>query len=152
MALTVGMQAPDFTLPSTTGKRFTLSQHMKGKACILYFYPKDFTPGCTKEACGFRDAFSFFRNMDIDILGISADTVLSHQKFKEKYELPFELLADVNRKVAKSYQATLPLIGTVRRITYLLAKDHKIAAVYKNLFGAEKHVQEMVETIKTSDT
>ena len=148
MALTVGMQAPDFTLPSTTGKRFTLSQHMKGKACILYFYPKDFTPGCTKEACGFRDAFSFFRNMDIDILGISADTVSSHQKFKEKYDLPFELLADVNRKVAKSYQAILPLIGTVRRITYLLGKDHKIAAVYENLFGAEKHVQEMVETIK----
>lgn len=147
MALTVGMQAPDFTLPSTTGKRFTLSQHMKSKACILYFYPRDFTPGCTKEACGFRDAFSFFRNMDIDILGISADTVSSHQKFKEKYELPFELLADVNRKVAKSYQATLPLIGTVWRITYLLDKDHKIAAVYENLFGAEKHVREMVETV-----
>lgn len=148
MALTTGIKAPDFTLPSTTGKRFTLSQHMKGKACILYFYPKDFTPGCTKEACDFRDAFSFFRNMDIDILGISADTVSSHLKFKDKYELPFELLADVNRKVATSYQATLPFIGTVRRITYLLDKEHKIAAVYENLFGAEKHVQEMIEAVK----
>lgn len=148
MVLTVGTQAPDFTLPSTGSKSFTLSEHMRGKACILYFYPKDFTRGCTKEACEFREAFSFFRDRDIDIVGISADTVSSHQKFKEKYELPFELLADVNRKVAKRYQATLPLIGTVRRITYLLDKDHKIAAVYENLFGAEKHVREMIEVVK----
>lgn len=148
MALQENTQAPNFTLPSTTGKDFTLYEDKKNTPCILYFYPKDFTPGCTKEACDFRDNITYFRNMDIDVLGISRDTIDTHQRFQQAYQLSFELLADIDGKVAKAYKALIPLIGMTKRITYLLDKDHKVVAVYENLFGAKKHVQEMIDKVK----
>lgn len=148
MSLKTYTQAPDFTLPSTDGTRFTLSDHV-GTPCILYFYPKDFTPGCTKEACEFRDQFAEFRNLDIPVYGISRDTIATHLKFKEKHQLPFELLADVSGSVASDYKALIPIVGLTKRITYLLDKDHKIAAVYDSLFNADKHVFEMLERVKS---
>ena len=78
MALKIGTKAPEINLKSTNGKRFILSDEMKGKPCIIYFYPKDFTPGCTEEACTFRDAFSEFRDLEVDVFGISRDTIASH--------------------------------------------------------------------------
>ncbi len=80
---------------------------MKGKPCILYFYPRDFTPGCTREACGFRDQFAEFRGLDIDVTGISRDSVATHLKFKETHRLPFELLADEQGEVATLYKAAI---------------------------------------------
>ncbi|WP_448530147.1 peroxiredoxin [Raineya sp.] len=148
MALKVGTLAPDFTLPSTSGKNISLSKDLAGKPCVLYFYPKDFTPGCTKEACEFRDQFATFRNLEVDVFGISRDNIDTHQKFKETHKLPFELLADVNGSVCKAYEALIPIIGIPKRISYLLDKEHKIVAVYQDFFGAEEHIKAMLEKLK----
>ena len=91
MALKKGSNAPDFVLESTSGKQFRLSKNLP---CIIYFYPKDSTPGCTEEACSFRDGFSELRGLDINVFGISRDSMSSHQKFKKEHQLPFDLLTD----------------------------------------------------------
>lgn len=148
MALKENTTAPDFTLPSTEGGDFTLSKQAKNKPLILYFYPKDFTRGCTKEACEFRDQFAFFRKQDIAVYGISRDSVATHHRFREEYKLPFHLLADEDGKVAKQYDATIPLLPVTIRVTYLLDKEHRVAASFEKLFGAEVHIQEMVNKIK----
>ncbi|MTI29468.1 peroxiredoxin [Xanthovirga aplysinae] len=148
MPLKLNTLAPDFSLPSTSGRDFSLSTDQKGKPCILYFYPKDFTPGCTKEACEFRDSFHFFKDLNIDIYGISKDDMVSHLKFKKAHNLPFELLSDLKGKVAKKYQAQLPILKLTKRITYLLNANHQISAVYEDLFGAKKHIQEMIQKVK----
>ncbi|HKM53475.1 MAG TPA: thioredoxin-dependent thiol peroxidase [Isosphaeraceae bacterium] len=98
----VGKPAPDFTLQDQLGKKVTLSK-LKGSPIVLYFYPKDNTPGCTKEACAFRDAFAEYEKLGAKILGVSPDGVESHAKFIEKHELPFTLLADTERKVCEAY-------------------------------------------------
>jgi len=149
MALVIGSKAPDFILPSTNGHSFQLNKDLKDKACVLYFYPKDFTRGCTKEACEFRDHFSYFDNLDIDIIGISRDDIKTHERFKNKLHLPFELLSDSEGIVTKKYKASVPLLGITRRITYLLDKDHNVAAVYENMLGASKHIQQMVKEVKS---
>ena len=148
MALTLNQPAPDFELPSTSGANFRLSKEGKGKPLILYFYPKDFTPGCTKEACSFRDQFDIFRDLDITVVGVSTDPMKVHKRFKKTHGLPFELLSDTKKVVCKKYDALLPFIGVPRRITYLLDAKHKIAAVYQDLFGAEKHIKKMITEIK----
>jgi peroxiredoxin Q/BCP len=144
MALSIGSKAPDFTVASTSGKNFTLSKDMAGKACILYFYPKDFTSVCTAEACDFRDNIAHFADMGIEVIGISRDSVATHLRFKKANELPFELLADEDGKVSKAYKAQVPLIGMTKRITYLIDQNHQIATAYDNLFGAKQHIKEMI--------
>ncbi|KOY85906.1 redoxin domain protein [bacterium 336/3] len=149
MALKLNSIAPNFDLPSTNGKNISLENDLKGKPCIVYFYPKDFTPGCTKEACEFRDQFATFRNLNIDVFGISRDNVETHLKFKEQHKLPFELLSDVDGKVCKSYDALIPIVGIPKRISYLLDAEHKVLAVYQDFFGAEDHIKEMLKKIQT---
>ena len=102
MTLSVGKPAPDFTLPTDGDGEVTLSA-LKGKKVIVYFYPKDDTPGCTKEACGFRDALPDFSQADAEIIGISKDSVAKHDKFKAKYELPFTLASDTDGAVCEAY-------------------------------------------------
>ena len=102
MTLSVGKPAPDFTLPTDGDGEVTLSA-LKGKKVIVYFYPKDDTPGCTKEACGFRDALPDFSQADAEIIGISKDSVAKHNKFKAKYELPFTLASDTDGAVCEAY-------------------------------------------------
>lgn len=148
MALKEKSIAPDFSLASTSGKTFTLRKDAAGKPLILYFYPKDFTPACTTEACEFRDTFDFFQDTDIAVYGISRDSVETHLSFKKAHNLPFELLADEDGKVADLYGASVPLINFTRRITYLLDKNHRIAGAYQNLFGARKHIHEMITKVK----
>ena len=147
MALSVGSKAPDFSLPSTSGSVFTLSKHAAGKPLILYFYPKDFTPGCTKQACTFRDRFDHFREVEIDVIGISTDTVNKHLEFRDKHQLPFHLLSDKDGKVSRAYDAMMPFLNMSKRITYLLDSNHRVAAVYSDLFGAEKHIRRMIEEV-----
>lgn len=147
MPLAVSDPAPNFTLPSTSGTDFTLEDH-QGKALVLYFYPKDFTGVCTKEACSFRDQFSAFRDLDVEVLGISRDDLETHHRFKEKYELPFELLADTSGKVTKQYKVAIPIIGMPRRITYVLDKEHKITAVIEDMFNAETHIEQALEKLR----
>lgn len=146
MPLEIGTKAPDFSLPSTNGN-FTLSEDLAGRSCIIYFYPKDFTNVCTKEACTFRDEFSQFEGVSTTIVGISKDSVETHIKFKAEYKLQFDLLADTKGEVAKKYKASIPIIGVTKRISYLLDKDHKIVAVYDSLFEAQEHVSAMLSQI-----
>lgn len=152
MALEIGSKAPEIKLKSTSGETFNLSIDLKNQPCIIYFYPKDFTPGCTEEACTFRDAFSDFRNLNITVLGVSKDSITSHQKFKKEHNLPFELLSDPNGKVCKAYDALIPLIKIPKRISYLLDGEHRIAAVYQDMFGAKKHIEIMLEKMKSANT
>lgn len=149
MALKINTQAPDFTLASTSGEDFTLSVQAAGKPIIIYFYPKDFTRVCSQEACDFRDNITFFKDLDIDVVGISRDSISTHERFREHYQLPFHLLADTTGKVARSYDALIPLIGIPKRVTYLLNSQHQVIAVYENLFSAQGHIKEMIAKVKT---
>ncbi len=148
MALTVGTQAPDFTLAATNLGSITLSKDLAEKSLVLYFYPKDFTPGCTTEACEFRDQFAAFRELDIPVFGISRDNLATHEKFKKTHHLPFELLADESGKVCKAYDALLPLIKMPTRVTYLLDSNHRIAGVFQGLFENKAHVAAMLKQLK----
>lgn len=148
MALKKGTKAPDFTLSSTSGEKFTLSQDCKDKACIIYFYPKDFTKVCSKEACDFRDQFGAFRDLDIPIFGISRDDIKTHLSFKKEYKLPFDLLSDLDGRVCKSYDALIPIVKMPKRITYFLDKNHMIAGVFSDMFESKRHVEEMLKLIK----
>ncbi|MGK7390736.1 MAG: peroxiredoxin [Candidatus Cyclobacteriaceae bacterium M2_1C_046] len=148
MSLKINKKAPDFTLPSTEGKDFTLSKDAAGKPLILYFYPKDFTKVCTKEACEFRDQFETFKDLDIMIYGISTDDIETHQRFRKQHQLPFHLLADPKGEVSRLYKAKVPILNMSKRITYLIDKEHKIQAAYKEMFGFEGHIRNMVEELR----
>lgn len=144
MPLDIHSSAPDFTLPSTEGRSFTLSKDAAGKPLILYFYPKDFTRVCTKEACEFRDHFATFRDLNITVYGVSTDSIEKHHKFREEHQLPFHLLSDERATVSNLYDAKVPLFNMSKRVTYLIDHEHKIQAVYKEMFGAEDHIKSMI--------
>ncbi len=148
MALKINQEAPDFTLPSTSGSSFQLSEDFKGKFCLLFFYPKDQTKGCTQEVCSFRDNFHLFSKLDIPLVGISRDSIASHQEFKEMHKLPFELLADESGAVCKAYKALMPIVRVPKRITYLLNAKHEIVAVHEGLFDGPAHVEAMMKEVQ----
>ena len=151
MPLAIGTKAPDFSLPSTSGRSFSLWRDMKNKPCVLYFYPKDFSIGCTNEACSFRDTFEVFQELKITVLGISRDNIESHQRFKKTLGLPFDLLSDDGGKVCADYATQLPFVPAfTKRTTYLLDKDQNIMAVYENIFSSRKHIKTMVEQVTVS--
>ena len=132
--LQIGMQAPDFTLPDKDGNPVTLSA-FRGKKVVLYFYPKDNTPGCTRQACAFATRYEAFKSADIEVIGISKDSVASHVKFAEKYNLPFHLLSDPDRVAIEAYgvwqekkMAGKVGMGVVRT-TYIIDEDGVITAI-----------------------
>lgn len=138
----VGTKAPDFTLPDQDRKPHTLSQY-KGNWVLIYFYPKDDTPGCTTQACAIRDAEPDFKKLKATVLGISADSVKSHKKFEEKYGLPFTLLADEDKKVVSKYGVwgRKKFMGReydgIFRTSFLVDPEGKIANVYENVKPTE---------------
>jgi peroxiredoxin Q/BCP len=146
MGIKINSQAPLFSLPSSDGTVFKLSDHL-GQPLIVYFYPMDFTPGCTKEACSFRDNFEIFKDASIKVLGISTDSVSKHLKFKEKHNLPYELLSDQGGKISKMYDALMPFVKISKRITYLLDAEHKIVGVNDDLFGYNTHITSMIKLL-----
>jgi len=129
--LQIGTLAPDFTLLDQNGKEHLLSYH-KGNYVLIYFYPKDDTPGCTKEACTIRDLYKDFESNGVKVFGVSADTPESHKKFAEKFDLPFTLLSDPKREVIEKYGAEKEIFGNkgTKRISYLIGKDGKILKAY----------------------
>jgi peroxiredoxin Q/BCP len=149
MALAIGSQAPDFTLPSTSEKLFRLSDFL-GKPLILFFYPKDFTKGCTAEVCEFRDQFTEFRDMEVPVFGVSRDDIATHNKFKKAHQLPFDLLSDADGKVCRSFDALIPVLKIPKRITYLLDENQQIAGVFEGLFENKKHVTAMIAQLGKS--
>ncbi|PAX60764.1 peroxiredoxin [Brunnivagina elsteri] len=126
MALTIGSDAPAFTVKDTNGNTVSLSD-FQGKTVVLYFYPKDDTPGCTKQACSFRDAQPNYQNKDVVVLGVSADNEASHQAFTQKYNLNFPLLADTNQSLIKAYDVDGG--GYAKRVTYVIDGNGKIIHV-----------------------
>jgi peroxiredoxin Q/BCP len=152
MKLTVGNKAPDFDVQDQDGKTQSLKQY-KGKWVLLYFYPKDDTPGCTKEACAFRDNFPAFKKLDAVVLGVSIDSVAKHVKFIEKYQLPFTLLADVDKQIVDAYDVWgkkkfmgREYMGTFRT-SFLIDPQGKIAKIYEEV-KPEQHAEEVLKDIK----
>lgn len=148
----VGAKAPTFTLPDQLGHEHSLSDY-QGQWVVLYFYPKDDTPGCTKEACSFRDNLPKFNQMDAAVFGVSADPVKAHAKFVDKYSLTFTLLSDVDKTVVRAYGAWgkkkflgREYMGT-RRISFLIDPKGKIAKVYENV-KPETHAKEVLEDLR----
>ncbi len=153
MPIQANVTAPDFELEDDTGTKRKLSSY-RGEAVILYFYPADDTPGCTKEACNFRDDYSQYQNAKVTILGVSPDSVHSHAKFKSKYGLPFPLLADEGHKICDAYGVWGPkkMMGReydgVLRTTFLIDPRGKIARVFENVRPAE-HSTEVLAALKS---
>ena len=146
-----GAPAPDFELTSDEGETVTLSA-LRGKPVVLYFYPRDDTPGCTTEACEFRDAYDRFRDQGVEILGVSPDTEASHRKFKSKYELPFTLLADPDHRAAEAYGVWKEkrnygktYMG-VERSTFVIDADGKVAKAMRGIKPAG-HAAQVLETL-----
>ena len=130
MALTAGTPAPSFTVKDTNGNTVSLSD-FQGKTVVLYFYPKDDTPGCTKEACSFRDSYTAYQGKDIVVLGVSMDDEASHQRFTEKFSLPFPLLADVKGELTKAYDVDGGSYS--KRVTYVIDGNGTISHVYDSV-------------------
>ncbi len=143
--------APDFELADETGKLHKLSDY-RGKPVLLYFYPKDDTPGCTTEACSFRDAYADYTKAEVTIFGVSGDSVKSHMKFKEKYHLPFNLLSDEEHKVLEAYGVwgQKKMMGReymgIFRTSYLIGADGKIKKVFEDV-KPEGHSQEVLAAL-----
>lgn len=152
MPISAGLPAPEFDLLDDTNSPRRLSD-FRGQPVILYFYPADDTPGCTKEACNFRDDYSAYQTAGVTILGVSPDSVKSHVKFKNKFQLPFPLLADDDHKVCDLYEVWGPkkIMGKsyegVLRTTFLIDAHGKIARVFENVRPAE-HSVVVLETLK----
>jgi thioredoxin-dependent peroxiredoxin len=149
-----GQSAPDFTLPADDGRKVKLSD-LRGKPVVLYFYPKDDTPGCTREACAFRDRTADLKAKGAVVLGVSPDDVTSHGKFRDKYSLNFPLLADTDHQVAESYGAWREknMYGKVsmgiQRSTFLIDRDGKVRKAWKkvNVDGHDEQVLAALETL-----
>lgn len=143
MTLAVGTMAPDFTVKDTNGNTVKLSD-FKGKTVVLYFYPKDDTPGCTKEAQSFRDAYDEYKGKDMVVLGVSMDDEASHKAFTEKYGLPFQLLADVDGAITKAYDVDGG--GYAKRVTYIIDSEGKISRVIDKVNTAT-HAQDILAEV-----
>jgi thioredoxin-dependent peroxiredoxin len=143
MALTVGAIAPDFTVKDTNGNTVKLADYA-GKSVVLYFYPKDDTPGCTKEACSFRDNYDQYLSQGITVFGVSLDDEASHKAFTDKFSLPFALLADTDAAIATSYGVLGEKNGMryAQRVTYVIT-DGKIAQVYETV-NTETHATDIL--------
>jgi peroxiredoxin Q/BCP len=152
MALKAGDTAPKFTLKNQDGENISLSD-FKGKAVVLYFYPKDNTPGCTTESCNFRDEFPKFGKMNAEIIGISADSVKSHKKFVDKFNLPFNLLSDESREVIDKYDVwhEKSLFGRkymgIVRTTFIINPSGKISKIFEKV-NVDGHNNEVMEALK----
>jgi peroxiredoxin Q/BCP len=152
MTLNVGDKTPEFSLPVATGETISLSD-LAGSKVVVYFYPKDDTPGCTREACSFRDTNTELETAGVKLLGISADSVSSHQKFAEKFSLPFPLLADEEKVVINAYgvwgerQVRGQTVLGVRRMTFLIDEKGTIQKIWPAV-TPDNHAQEILDAIR----
>jgi len=147
ITLKEGDEAPDFTLQSDEGKTVKLSDFKGVSSVVLYFYPKDQTRGCTKEACNFRDNITEFKEQNAEVLGVSVDDVESHKSFKEKENLNFTLLADPEKEVTKKY-GVLNTIGVASRVTFVIDKNGKVKKIYEKV-DVNENYKEILELLKT---
>jgi peroxiredoxin Q/BCP len=146
MTLKVGDKAPDFNALADNGEKISLSEKLKDGPVVLYFYPKDETPGCTAEACSFRDNWDEIRKLGATVIGVSSDSVESHREFKNNRKLQFTLLSDESKEIRKLYGATGTLIPP--RITFVIGRDGIIREVYNSQLNATKHVEVALNSLK----
>ena len=148
--LKTGDTIPFFQLPDQSGKQRKSDEFLKKGALVLFFYPMDFTPGCTKEVCSFRDHYEDFLAKEADVVGISSDSSRSHQRFAEKYSLPFSLLSDRRNRVRKLFGIKRAGGILPARITFVVNADGKIIAVFDSLFNYHEHIEQALQSITTN--
>jgi len=148
MGIKTGDPAPDFDLPDAAGKKVRLADFAGKRPVVLYFYPKDETPGCTAEACAFRDSFEAFKEAGAEVIGVSSDSEESHKKFAEHHRLPFTLLCDHGALVRKTYGVP-PTMGLLPgRVTYIIDTKGVVRHVFDSQFNPKKHISEALRVLK----
>lgn len=146
--LKTGDEAPDFTLRDASGHAVQLSDYRNKQAVVVYFYPKDNTPGCTKEACAFRDAYEDFKAAGAEVIGISSDSGESHQTFAQQHRLPFILLSDPDGQIRKRYQVPRTLGLMPGRVTFVIDKQGRICHQFNSQLNATRHVSEALAALR----
>jgi peroxiredoxin Q/BCP len=146
--VTVGSKAPNFTLPSQLGEMVSLQDFLGDRPVVLFFYPKDDTPGCTKQACVFRDEHEEFGKLDAEVIGISSDSVESHKSFVAKHDLPFALLSDKGGEVRTLYGVPNTFGLFPGRVTYVLDEEGVVRHVFSSQLGVEKHAEEALHALQ----
>ncbi len=151
--LKVGDPAPDFTMEADKGDRVSLGD-LRGKTVVLYFYPKDDTPGCTRESCAFRDHYPTFQNQDVQVFGVSCDSIPSHEKFAAKYDLPFPLLSDPDTSVSTAYGVYKEKTNYgrkymgIERTTFVIDGDGRISRIFRNV-RVDGHVEKVLDEVSS---
>lgn len=147
-AIKVGDKVPDFELERQDGGFFRLYDLVGKKNIVLYFYPKDSTPGCTKQACEFRDQYEVFQEQGAEVIGISSDSVASHQKFEKAYKLPFTLLSDKDGQIRKLYKVPRKLGLLPGRVTYIIDKEGVLRYIFNSMTKPLEHVSTALEVLR----
>ena len=145
----VGSVAPDFTLPSQEGEMVSLKDFSGRKPVVLFFYPKDDSPGCTKEVCAFRDNFEEFSKLDAQVIGISSDSVESHRRFAAKHDLSFPLLSDEGGNIRSLYRVPKTFGLFPGRVTYVIDKECVVRHVFASQLSVDRHVQEALAALRS---
>jgi thioredoxin-dependent peroxiredoxin len=154
MTLRIGHQAPEFEKTTHKGETISLAKLRGGegvgaKAVVSYFYPKDETPGCTAEACSFRDAYEDFVDAGAVVVGVSADSLASHEQFAANHNLPFELISDEDGALRRAYNVPTSMLGLLPgRVTYVIDRDGKVQHVFNSQIQAKRHVKEALEVVR----
>ena len=149
MKLKEGVRFPDFSLLDDQAKEFRLNRDVNTKYTVLYFYPKDETPGCTKQACFFRDSYNEFKEYDCEVIGISSDRQASHERFKSNHNLPFKLLSDVKGKLRKQLELPKDFLGlSPGRITFLINSELEILFIFRSSLNMESHISSVLTFLK----
>jgi peroxiredoxin Q/BCP len=146
----IGDHCPIFSLPDSLGKDIHVNDYLGQKILVLFFYPKDDTPGCTKEACAFRDAYADFVDLGCEVFGISSDAAATHQNFQQKHQLPYPLLSDSQKKVRQQFGVHGNLFGLIPgRVTYVIGLDSKVAGIFNSQTNPVGHITEALKVAKS---
>ena len=151
MKLKIGDKAPSFSLGNQLGEKVTLESLTKDKILVLYFYPKDDTPGCTAEACKFRDDYEIFKDNGAEVVGISSDSKESHIEFIKNHNLPFQLLSDKNGKIRKKYAVPKTFGLIAGRVTYIINSNGRIIHIFNSQFSPQKHIEKALAIIQKNN-
>lgn len=148
MAIAVGDPIPDITLTAQSGELVSLKSFLGQKTVVLYFYPKDDTPGCTKEACGFRDSYTVFQEAGAEVIGVSSDSQASHSQFASKYQLPFILLSDTGNQARKAFGVPSTLGLLPGRVTYVIDKSGVVRHIFNSQLNFQGHINESLKVVQ----
>ena len=150
MTLQIGDKCPIFSLPNQQNEQINIQELIGQKNLVIYFYPKDETPGCTKEACSFRDSYEEFKDLGCEVIGISSDSVEDHLKFAKKYHLTFTLLADTQKEVRKAFGVPSNLFGLIPgRVTYIIDKKGCIRGIFNSQTNPLGHIKNALDILRT---